>query len=408
MLDIESIRSQFPWLKNNPGAIYFDSAATSLKPECVLDAIQEYYRVYSANPHNADSEISALLHREIEATRAAVADYVGCEPGEIAFTSGATESLNLFAFGLEDQIAPGDEILVPDLEHASNVIPWMVVAKRRGARLVGVPESGAYDWRDNLLARIGPKTKIVAFSTVSNVFGAIADGWDLSARIAAARPGAIVAIDATQEIQHHRLDLRASPVGLLAFSGHKMFGPTGVGVAFVRKDLQPLLRPLKYGGGMFLDYDTRTMDVKCLHTPAKYEGGTQNVAGIMGLKAAIGFINRIGVQNVLAHELELVGYLIERLRKIPGVRVINADPKTALVTIAHAGASPQDLAYYLNRNKIVVRAGVSCVNMIKHRESDAAGYVRVSLSVYNTKAEIDRFAAVLAKFSVGESLVGLV
>ena len=408
MIDFKKIRSEFQWFVNNPNMIYFDSGATALKPQCVVDAIKNYYEYYSINPHNTDSSTAFLLHDKIESSRKTVAQFLNCDSQEIIFTSGATESLNLFAFGLMHQISSNDEIVVPDLEHASNLLPWIIVAKKTNAKLIHIVENEEIDWVNNLLAKINKQTKIVSFSSVSNLFGFTVNSLELAKKIRAINPNVIIIVDATQEVQHQRIDLQNNFIDLLAFSSHKIFGPTGIGVAYISKKLQSILEPLKYGGGMYLDYDSTSLNVDFLNGPTKYEGGTPNVAGILGTKAAIDFVTQIGVENIYFYEQELVTYLIKKLKMIPHIELASNHITSNIVSFNVKNVNPQDLAHYLNSKKIIVRSGVSCVNMLKHRKKNSSGYVRITLSIYNNIAEIDELINVLRTFKIGDALVGLI
>ncbi|WP_027124147.1 aminotransferase class V-fold PLP-dependent enzyme [Mycoplasmoides pirum] len=408
MLNFKKIRDQFRWFKNNPNLIYFDSGATSLKPNSVLDAMQSYYEKYSTNSHNTDSSFANLLNQEIMLARKTIANFLNANPDEIIFTSGATESLNLFAFGLKHLLKPTDEIVVPDLEHASNILPWIAIAKDTNAKLIHIVEKDFLYWTDNLLNKINENTKIVSFSSISNVFGSIVDPLELIKKIKKINPNVLIIVDATQEVQHHQIDLNNSLIDCLAFSVHKMFGPTGVGIAYIKKTLQSNLNPLKYGGGMYLDYDPENLDIKFLNTVEKYEGGTQNIAGILGTKAAIDFINNLGLSNISEYELKLTKYLISKLKEIPNLEIINENSNTSVISFNIKNVNPQDIAYYLGTKNIIVRSGVSCVNMIKHRNKNSSGYVRITLSIYNSVEEIDVLIKTLKEFNIGESLVGLV
>ncbi|WP_033159666.1 aminotransferase class V-fold PLP-dependent enzyme [Mycoplasmoides alvi] len=408
MIDWKKIRNEFIWFKNNPNLIYFDSGATALKPNIVIDSIKEYYEIYSVNPHNTDTSFAQGLHEKIETSRQTIANFLNCHKDSIVFTSGATESLNLFAFGLMHLLTANDEIVVPDLEHASNLLPWIIVAKKTGAKLVHIHEDNNNNWVKNLLNKINYQTKIVSLSSISNLFGFSIDTKILIKKIKKINPNVIVIIDATQEVQHKKIDLQNLEIDLLAFSIHKIFGPTGVGIAYVSKKMQNILQPLKYGGGMYLDYDPKNLSVDLLSCPTKYEAGTPNVAGILGTKAAIDFVNQIGIENIHKYESELTDYLLKHLKKISNIELANKKVDSNVVSFNIKNTNPQDVAHYLSLNNIIVRSGVSCVNMLKHRKKNASGYVRVTLSIYNNINEIDQLIMVLKKFDIGDALVGLI
>lgn len=408
MLDPKKVRAEFSWFKKHQNVIYFDNGATSLKPDCVVSAVAEYYQNFSTNPHNSDSNFANSLNARIYKCRENVARFINASTEEIIFTSGATESLNLFAFGLTHLISKNDEIIVPEIEHTSNLLPWLVLSKKTGCKLITIKEDKNLDWTKALLSKISSRTKIVSFASVSNLFGTSVSSKIIAKKIKKINPNIIVVVDGTQEIQHHKINLKQSGIDLFCFSGHKMFGPTGIGVAYISQRMQPTLEPLKYGGSMSLDFDIDKKTITYRHNYEKYEGGTQNVAGILGLHAAIDFVNRLGIENINKYEKELVQYLIKKLKTIKNLELINPKPTSPVVSFLIKGINPQDVAYYLGTKNIIVRSGVSCVDLVKQRKKTQSGFVRLSLSIYNRYTEIDRLITCLKQLKIGDVLVGLI
>lgn len=409
MLNNKQIRKEFSWFKNNSKMIYLDSGATSLKPDSVVEEICKYYKIYTFNPHNKNNNLSIDLNHKIFEIRTKIAKFLNCNANEIAFTSGATESLNLFAFGLSHLIKPKDEIIVPEIEHSSNLLPWLIVAKRNHAKLITITENEQANWTKELLSKITKKTRIVSFASVSNILGISVNSYKLAKEIKKINPNTIVIVDATQEVQHKKINLNNSVVDLLCFSAHKVFGPTGIGVAYISKKMQNILQPFKYGGDMYIDYNPNDLSASYLPCPNKFEGGTQNIAGIFGFGAAIDFINRLGIDNIQNYEKQLSIYFYKKIKTVKNVILGNKkNIGSPIIVFNIKNCNPQDVAYYLSIKNIIVRSGVSCANMLKHRSQFSSGYVRVSLSIYNNTKDIDFLIKALKEFKIGDSLVGLI
>lgn len=407
-MNIDEIRKSFKWFSNNKNMIYFDNGATSLKPDCVIKAINNYYEKLSSSSHNDDSSFAHRTNLDIINIRKKIAKFLNCNDDEIIFTSGATEALNLFAFGLFDYLKPNDEILIPEFEHASNLLPWLVLAKRKKAKIKIVKENAKMQWENNLLKMINKKTKIASFASASNLFGTAVNFNLLAKKIKKLNPKTIVIVDATQSIQHEKINLKNSFIDLLCFSSHKLFGPTGSGVAYIKKTIQSILLPYKFGGSMYKDFDPETLEIEYLNNPGKYEGGTPNIAAIYGLGAAIDFINSIGFKTIKSMEKKLLDYLVTNLKKNKNVELLKVDNKIPVVAFNIKNTSPQDVAYYLGRNNIIVRSGVSCANLVSHYSKTKQGFVRASLMFYNKRQEVDFLIKTLKNFKVGDSLDGLI
>jgi len=411
-VDWTAIRGQFPLLKRTVRGgkplVYLDSASTSQKPYAVLDTVHEFYDVHNAAVHRGAHELAEEATEAFEKARVSIARLIAAEAGEIVFTSGATAAINLLAYAFSNATAgrggpqaaqfalgPDDEIVVTELEHHSNLIPWQELCARTGATLrwLGVTEDGRLDL-SNLDEVITPRTKIVAFTHASNVTGAITDVAPIVA--AARKVGAFTVLDMCQSVPHIPVDIHKLGVDFAAFSGHKMFGPTGVGVLFGRRELLEALPPVNFGGSMveqvFMDHATY------LSPPEKFEAGTQMVAQAIGLGAACDWLREIGMENVAAHERKLTEELL-KVGEIPGVRIIGpktADDRLAVVSFSVDGVHPHDVGQVLDDRGIAVRTGQHCAQPL-HRLFGVSATVRASASVYTTSAEIDELIAALAK-----------
>jgi cysteine desulfurase/selenocysteine lyase len=366
--------------------IYLDSAATSQKPRQVLEAMRRFYEESNANVHRGLYALAEEASEALEGARREVARFIGApDPASVVFTRGTTESINLVAQGwAARRLKAGDEIAVTDLEHHSNLLPWQRVAANTGAALRLLPP-------DRLAEAIGPRTKLVAFSLVSNVLG-----FRLPAEriVAAARAaGAAVVIDAAQATPHQRLDVRALGCDFLAFSGHKMLGPTGIGVLWGKRERLDETEPLLLGGGMVREVlaDRATY----LDAPAKFEAGTPAVAEAVGLRAALQYLDALGMEDVHGHARELATYAAARLADVPGVTVYGpGGERVGLVSFNLEGVHPHDLAAFLDQRSICVRAGHHCAQPLMRRLG-VAGTCRASVQVYSIRAEVDALVTAL-------------
>ncbi|MDC4182640.1 aminotransferase class V-fold PLP-dependent enzyme [Mycoplasma bradburyae] len=394
-MKVQLIREQFSWLKNNKDWIYFDNSATSLKPDVVINSISDYYQNWSLNPHNKDTDISNKLNVIINETREKTAKYLDVNANEIIFNSSATEILNLFSFGLSSYLKSGDEIIVNELEHASNLVNWIELAKRNNLNLVLVKSL------DEIKDKVNAKTKVVSFSALSNVFGYEVDYLNYAKTVKTKNKDCLVFIDATQLAAHKKIEITEDIDGL-CFSAHKIFGPTGLGIGYIKKALQKTLKPLKYGGDMYYDFNINNKTISFKDNPLKYEAGTNNIASIYAWSKSLDFINDIHENGWYDYEQELVNYFKKKVKEQDKLILINQDCSFPIFLVQIPNIHSQDLAWYLSTKKIVTRAGVSCVHLLKNYQKD--GYVRVSLSVYNTKEEIDYFFEVIKDFELKDVL----
>ena len=385
-------REDFPMLSQN--IIYFDNGATTLKPKCVVDKMVDYYTKYTSNIHRGDYDAAVKTNYEYDSTREVVRDFIKArDEKEIVFTKGSTEALNMVAFGfLKKVLKPGDEILINKGEHASNVLPYMVLAKEIGVNVKYIPLGENYEViLENVLNSITPKTKVIAMAYVSNVVGDIRPIEEIG-KICEDKDIYFI-VDASQAVSHIPLDVVKEKISFMAFSGHKMMGPTGVGVLYGKYDLLEEMDPVEYGGGMnsFFEED---YSYELKKAPTKFEAGTPPIAEVLGLKEAILYINKIGVEKIHEHELSLRKYLVSELEKIDNIILYNKNSESGIVIFNIEGVFSQDTSIYLNHYNISIRAGNHCAKMLKD-DLKIKNTCRVSLYLYNTKEEVDKLIEVL-------------
>jgi cysteine desulfurase / selenocysteine lyase len=397
-VDWKAIREDFPILREQPHGqplIYFDSAATSQKPKKVLEALQNYYEHNNANVHRGLHELSSRATEAYERSRRRVAEYLGAaSPDEIVFTRGTTESINLVAQAWGEKfLREGDVILLTEMEHHSNLVPWQLLAERIGVRLRFVPvrDDGtlALEQLSSLLTR---DVKLFAFTHVSNSLGTINPVAHLCEQAQAA--GALTLIDAAQSAGHLPVNVQELGCDFLAFSGHKMCGPTGIGALYARREVLNAIPPWHGGGEMIVSVTLEKSAFK--KAPHRFEAGTPNIAGAIGLEAAIDYIEEIGRPAIFEHDSQLAHYAIERLEELPGMRVLG--PRTergALVGFVMKAAHPHDLTTFADRYGLALRGGHHC-NQPLMRRFGVPGTTRASFYFYNTKEEIDRMIEILS------------
>ncbi len=407
-------REDFPILSNN--LVYLDNGATTLKPKVVIDKITEYYSSYSANAHRGDYDISLKVDNEYEKTRDLVKKFINASSRkEIIFTSGTTESINMIAFGFfKDYLEENEEIIITKSEHASNVIPWFKIAKDNKLIIKYIDLDDNYEVTiDNLKKIITPKTRVISLAGITNVLGDLRPLKDIIKT--AHENNILVVVDGAQYVPHTKVDVRALDIDFLAFSAHKMCGPTGVGILYGKENLLEKLAPHNYGGGMNESFDNLN-EVYLKPLPTRLEAGTPNIAGVIGFGATIEYLNSIGLSNIrkYEHELgkylfdnlskislsnirkyehELGKYLFDNLSKIRHITIVNKKP-SSIIAFNIDGIFSQDVAVYLNKYGICVRAGNHCAKILKD-EVGVKNTVRVSLYFYNTKEEIDKIIDLL-------------
>ena len=392
MIDPKKIRQDFPMYRNNvtmqkKPLIWLDNASTTFKPDCVIEAITGYYTKETSNSHRGDYDLCYNMDMKVLESRKAVARFINSDSREVVFTSGTTNSINLVAFGYGVKyLKAGDEILLTQAEHASNVLPWFKVAEMTGAVVKYIPlEEDGRLTAENLEKTITDKTKIVAVAHVTNVLGFIAPAKEL-AKIAH-KHGAIFVLDGAQSVPHIKTDVKDMDVDFLAFSGHKLCGPTGIGVLYGKYELLNMMEPFMTGGGMNAKFDM-CGDVGYLEPPLRFEAGTQNLAGILGLKPAIEYLESLGMDNIEAYEHELKKYAVEKLQETGCVTIYNATSEGGIVTFNINGVFAQDGATYLNSKGIACRSGQHCAKILIDFLGTVAT-IRASFYFYTTKEDID-------------------
>ncbi len=386
-------REDFPMLLQD--IVYFDNGATTLKPKCVIDKTVEYYEKYGANAHRGDYDISYKVDQEYENTRRLVKEYIHAKYlEEIIFTAGSTESLNLIVQGFfANLLDPNDEVLITKSEHASNVLPWFHLANKKGIKVNYIPlDDNHYVTLENVKKMITPNTKVISLAYITNVIGDIRPIKEIAEY--AHQHNIFVVVDAAQSIGHIKTDVQDLDVDFLAFSAHKMCGPTGVGVLYGKKELLEHVEPLILGGGMNESFDNEH-EVYYKELPARLEAGTPNIAGVIAYGAAIEYLNKIGLDTISEYEKKLRKYLIDKLIDIPFIDLINIESDSGIVTFNITDIFSQDVAYYLNKYNICVRAGSHCAKILKN-EVGVTNTLRVSLYFYNTFEEIDMLVELLS------------
>jgi cysteine desulfurase/selenocysteine lyase len=397
--DVEKIREDFPVLKqriHGKPLVYLDNAATSQKPLAVIEAIRKFYEVDCANIHRGVHELSQRSTAAYEETRSKAKRFLNARTkNEVIFVRGATEGINLVASSWgRKNVKEGDEIIVSALEHHSNIVPWQMLCEEKGAKLRVIP----IDDRGELLLEeyeklLGPRTRMVAVGHVSNALGTINPVRQIIEM--AHRAGALALIDGAQAAPHMRIDVQALDADFYAFSGHKVFGPTGTGILYGKARLLNAMPPYQGGGDMIKTVTFEKTTYADL--PYKFEAGTPNIAGGIGLGAAFDYVTRIGLDKIAAYEHELLVYGTEALSRIPGLRIIGtARDKAAVLSFVIDGIHPHDIGTVLDRQGIAVRTGHHCAQPVMDRFGVPAT-TRASLAFYNTVAEIDALAAGLAK-----------
>lgn len=385
-------RDDFPMLKNN--IVYFDNGATTFKPQVVIDSMVDYYSNYCANAHRGDYSISHIVDEKYEYTRKLIKDFINAKKeSEIVFTSGTTESINMVVFGyFKNILHKGDEVLITKSEHASNVLPWFILEKEIGIKInyIKLDENKMVTLK-NLNEAINCNTKVISIAHVTNVIGDIRDIKAIT-KIAHEKD-ILVVVDGAQAVAHTAVDVQDLDVDFYTFSGHKMYGPTGVGVLYGKYELLSLLNPLKYGGGMNALFEPDGY-YELKELPLRLEGGTPNIEGIIGLSAAVLYINKIGIKKIDEYEHNLRQYLIEKLKELPFITIYNENAEGTIVSFNIKNVFSQDTAVYLDKYNICVRAGNHCAKILKN-ELNIKNTCRITLGIYNTKEEVDLLINVL-------------
>ena len=399
----ENLRKDFPILqrtvRDNKRLVYLDNASTTQKPNQVIDSISDYYRNYNSNIHRAVYALAEEATEAYEKTRDKIATFINVKDRqEIIFVRGTTEAINLVAYAWgRSNIKEGDIIVTTEYEHHSNIVPWQLLTKEKGAKLeyIGMDDDGQLilDDLDKYLAT--GKVKLVTFSLMSNVLGTITDADKIIEKCKTA--GVLTLIDAAQAVPHMKVDIEKLGCDFFAFSGHKMLGPTGIGVLWVRKSVLETMNPFHGGGDMIREvhkYETTWNDL-----PYKFEAGTPNIADVVGFGSAIDYLTKIGMDNVREHEVELTKYAIEKLSEVKGIHIYGTKDITkrgGVISFNFADVHPHDVAQIIDGEGIAVRSGHHCAQVLMER-LDVAATSRASFYIYNTKEDVDALVNSLNK-----------
>ena len=404
-LSIESARKDFPILdrkvRDGKQLVYLDNASTTQKPKQVIDTITNYYNNYNANIHRSVYSIAEEATEAYEKTRDKVAKFINVpKREEIIFVRGTTEGINLVAYAWgRKHIKEGDIIVTTEYEHHSNIVPWQLLTKEKGAKLeyIGVDDNGELilDQLDKYLAT--GKVKLVAFSLMSNVLGTISDYETIISKCKKA--GVKTLVDGAQAVPHMRVDLQKIGCDFFAFSGHKMLGPTGIGVLWVRKEVLETMDPFHGGGDMIREvhkYETTWNDL-----PYKFEAGTPNIADVIGFGAALDYLSNLGMENVRNHEIELTKYALDKMSQIKGIMIYGTkdiSKRGGVISFNFHDVHPHDIATIVDREGIAIRSGHHCAQVLMER-LDVAATNRASFYIYNTKDDVDKLIQSLQKVS---------
>lgn len=398
-LDVEILRRDFPILDqivNDEPLVYLDNAATTQKPTQILEAIAAYYEKDNANVHRGVHTLAERATAAYEAARERVCSFIhAASTKEVLFTRGTTTSLNWVARYAENVLQPGDEVLISVMEHHSNIIPWQEACKKTGARLIyAYLKDGMLDLAD-FRSKLTEKTRFVALAHVSNVLGVVNPIKEIAELVHQAN--ALLVVDGAQSVPHMKIDVQDLDVDFFAFSGHKMLGPTGIGVLYGKEELLERMSPVEFGGEM-IDF-VYEQEATWKELPWKFEAGTPNIAGAIGLAAAIDYLDKIGMETVHQYEQELIAYVFPKLQAVEGLTIYGSEDLTqrsGVISFNLAGLHPHDVATALDYEGVAVRAGHHCAQPLLSYLGVAAT-VRASFYLYNTKADCDKLVEALQK-----------
>ena len=393
---MKDYRQDYPFFKHNPNTIFFDNAATALKPQCVIDAVTYYYSHLSCNAHRGDYNLSYLVDQEIASARKDIAKFIGAEDNELAFISGTTEGMNMIANGYASKILnEGDEILISELEHASNILPWFKIAKEKKAKVKYIK---LYDNRitlEGVKESMTSKTKIISLAYVSNVLGYKIPAKEIGEL--AHKNNILYVLDGAQATPHIRINVKDLDCDFYTFSAHKLGGPTGIGALYGKEEYLAEMDPYNLGGGMNKKFD-KTMSYDVYNSVRKFEAGTPNIEGIFGFHAIVKYINQIGYDYIEKKEKELRKRALDGLRKLDNIVLFNDCEDAYTIAFNVKNVFAQDAASLFAKYDICLRAGQHCAKLIDGVIGDYAS-IRCSMYFYNTVEEVDKFVKVAAKGS---------
>lgn len=400
MYNLDEIRKQFPMLHNKTmqgkPLVFLDNASTTFKPQCVLDAMNDYYTNYTSNSHRGDYDLCNRVDNEVYKTRQEVASFLNCDVNEVVFTSGDTEALNLIAYGYAlNVLKKGDVILLTEAEHASNVLPWYRICELTGAKVKFIELENSKVTLNKVKDAFAQykNIKIVSLAHIGNVLGYRIDAKEIAK--VCHEHGSIFVLDGAQSVPHIKTDFKDLDVDFITFSAHKMCGPTGVGCLIGKASLLEQMSNFHLGGGMNVTF-SNDMTYIPLEAPAKFEAGTLNLAGIIGFGEAVRFIKSIGIENIEKHEKELFAYAIRRLESIKDIIIYNKDSNSGIIAFNREEVFAQDEATLLNSKGIAVRSGQHCAKMIDNVINTIAT-VRASFYLYTSKEDVDALINELEK-----------
>lgn len=393
---MKDYRKDYPFFINNPNTIFFDNAATALKPKCVIDAVSYYYSHLSCNAHRGDYNLSYLVDKEIAAARKDIAEFIGANDNELAFVSGTTEGMNMIANGYASKILKeGDEILISELEHASNVLPWFKIAKEKKAKVKYVK---LYDNKitvKGIEESITNKTKVISLAYISNVLGYKIPAKEIGEL--AHKHNILYVLDGAQSTPHIKIDVKDLDCDFYTFSAHKLGGPTGIGAMYGKEEYLADTDPYNLGGGMNKKFD-KDMEYDVYNSVRKFEAGTPNIEGIFGFHAIVKYINEIGYDYIEKKEKELRNRALEGLRKLDNIIIYNDEEDAYTIAFNIKNVFAQDGASLFSKYDICLRAGQHCAKLIDNVMGEYAS-IRCSMYFYNTIEEVDKFVKVAAKGS---------
>ena len=389
-LDVEKIRKDFPILKvkvNGKPLVYLDNAATSQKPQAVINTVKDYYENYNANIHRSIHKLGEKATAAYEEAHQKVSDFINADFEEVIFTKSTTESLNLLAYSLSNEVNEGDEIVITQMEHHSNFVPWQQLAKKKNVKLrfIEINDDGTLKI-EQLSNMINNKTKIVSLTHISNVLGTINDVEKIC-KIVKEKSNAYFIVDAAQSVPHMKVDVRKLNCDFMAFSGHKMLGPTGIGVLYGKKELLEKIEPFHYGGEMIKEVTYN--ESKWNDLPWKFEAGTMNIAQAIGLKAAVEYLESVGMDKIMQHNKEIVKYAYDKLSEINEVEIFGPKERANLISFNIKGVHAHDVSAILDSEGIAIRAGHHCAMPLASTLGIVAS-ARASFYLYNTKEEVDK------------------
>ena len=384
-------REDFPMLES--GVIYFDNGATTLKPKSVVAAMNKYYLEHTSNIHRGDYDAAIKTNELYDNVRNIVGEFINCDPTTCIFTSGTTMSLNMVVFGyMKKHLKKGDEVLLNKAEHASNVLPWIKLSEEIGIVVKYVPLDNDYELTfDNIVKSVTEKTKVISLAHISNVVGDVRDIKSIGEFCH--KNNILFNVDGAQSIPHIKMNFKNSNIDFLSFSGHKMCGPTGVGVLVGKRELLEEMEPIIFGGGMN-SYFEEDNSYELKTVPTKFEAGTTAIAEVIGLGATIKYLMGIGMDKIHEYEILLKNYFLDAVKDIPNLIIYNKNSDSGIIALNIDGVFAQDTSVYLNHYKIAVRAGNHCAKMLKD-EIKIKNTVRVSMYFYNNYEDIDKLVEAL-------------